>query len=272
MIRRQSPGVLLSIVWLLLVTVATLTATWLPIADPARQSLLQMLASPSAQNWFGTDSLGRDVFARTIYGFRVTFAVSLGSVLLALLVGGAFGMIAGYFRGWAERIILAVCNVVLAFPPLVLIIAMVAYPGNALVKVIVALSIVFTPAVIRIVRANTLAFSEREFVTAARAVGMGDGRLLVREILPNLLPALLSYGLLLVAIGALAEAGLSYLGLSVPPPAPTLGAMMAAEQANVLEAPHAVFFPAVALFLTIFALNIVAEGVQRQIDSRSGVA
>jgi peptide/nickel transport system permease protein len=272
MIRRLGAGALLSAIWLVLVAAATLSASWLPIDDPTRQSLLRMLATPSMQNWFGTDSLGRDVFARTIYGFRVTFAVSLGSVALALLVGGTFGMIAGYFRGWTERIILAVCNVVLAFPPLVLIIAMVAYPGNALVKVIIALSIVFTPAVIRITRANTLAFSEREFVTAARAVGMGDARMLVREILPNLLPALLSYGLLLIAIGALAEAGLSYLGLSVPPPAPTLGAMMASEQANVLEAPHAVFFPAIALFLTIFALNIVAEGVQRQIDSREKAA
>jgi peptide/nickel transport system permease protein len=260
--RRLGVGFLLSLSWLLVVAIATLGASWLPIDDPARQSLVRMLSPPNGQNWFGTDSLGRDILSRVIYGFRITFVVSIGSVMLALAAGGALGMVAGYFRGWAERIILAACNVVLAFPPLVLIIAMVAYPGHALIKVIVALSVVFTPAVIRIVRANTLAYSEREFVTAARAAGMGNIRLLVREILPNLVPTLLSYGLLLIAIGALAEAGLSYLGLSVPPPAPTLGSMMASEQSNVLEAPHAVFFPAMALFLTIFALNMVAEAIR----------
>lgn len=270
--RGYPKRVVVSLAWLVLVAVATLAATWLPIDDPNKQSLLRMWATPSADQWFGTDSLGRDIFSRTIHGFRITFAVSLGSVTLALFFGGALGIIAGYFRGWVERSILIGVNVLLAFPPLVLIIAMVAYPGNALVKVIVALGIVFMPAVTRIARANTLLFSEREFVTAARAAGMSDGRLIVRELLPNLVPALLAYCLLLVAIGALAEAGLSYLGLSVPPPTPTLGQMMASEQSNALEAPHAVFFPAGMLFLTIFALNLVGEEVQKRIDGRSRAA
>lgn len=262
--KRLNPGILISAVWVAIVFISSLTAAWLPIEDPSRQSLLRMLAQPSLENWFGTDSLGRDVFARTLYGFRVTFTVSVGSVTLAILVGGTLGVVAGYFRGWIEATILALTNIVLAFPPLVLIIAMVAHPGSPIAKVIVALSIVFTPAVIRIARANTLLFAEREFVTAARAVGMSDLRLIVREILPNLLPAFFAYGLLLVAIGAMAEAGLSYLGLSVPPPASTLGVMMASEQANVMEAPHAVFFPAATLFATIFALNFIGEFVQRQ--------
>ena len=270
--RRYRLSVVLSLAWLLLVAFATLTAGWLPIEEPTRQSLLSMLAPPSAERWFGADSLGRDVFSRTIHGFRITFAVSLGSVALALTFGGALGICAGYFRGWVERTILIGVNVLLAFPPLVLIIAMVAYPGDALTKVIIALGIVFMPSVTRIARANTLLFSEREFVTAARAAGMSDGRVIVRELLPNLVPALLAYCLLLVAIGALAEAGLSYLGLSVPPPTPTLGQMMASEQANALEAPHAVFFPAGMLFLTIFALNLIGEEVQRRIDGRARAA
>lgn len=270
--RRLPISVVLSVVWLLAVVAAAVVADWLPIQDPTRQSLLRMLAAPSADLWFGADSLGRDVFSRTIHGFRITLAVSLGSVALGLLFGGALGIVAGYFRGVAERTILIGVNILLAFPPLVLIIAMVAYPGQPLVKVIVALGIVFMPAVTRIARANTLVFRERDFVTAARAVGMGDVRLICRELLPNLIPALLAYALLLVAVAALAEAGLSYLGLSVPPPTPTLGQMMASEQANVLEAPHAVFFPAGMLFLTIFALNVVGEEVQRRIDRRAGAA
>jgi len=270
--RRMPLTAMVSLAWLAVVTLAALSAGWLPIDDPTKQSLLKMLAPPGADRWFGADSLGRDVFARTVYGFRVTLAVSFGSVALGLAFGGALGIVAGYFRGPVERVILMGVNVLLAFPPLVLIIAMVAYPGEPLLKVIVALGIVFTPAVTRIARANTLMFSQREFVTAARAAGMSDFRLIVRELLPNLVPALLAYCLLLVAVAALAEAGLSFLGLSVPPPTPTLGQMMASEQANVLDAPHVVFFPAGMLFLTIFALNLVGEEVQRRIDGRARAA
>lgn len=262
----------LAVAWLVLVLLATLSAQWLPLQDPLKQSLGNMLASPDAQRWFGADSLGRDVFSRTIHGFRITLIVSLGSVALGLVLGALLGICAGYFRGWIERAILMLVNVLLAFPPLVLIIAMVAYPGEAMLKVVVALGIVFTPAVVRVARANTLRFSELDFVTAARATGMGDMRIIFRELLPNLVPALLAYALLLVAVAALAEAGLSFLGLGVPPPAPSLGSLMASEQSRVLEAPHAVFFPALMLFLTIFALNLVGEQIQKRIDNRAGAA
>ncbi|MEC3764531.1 MULTISPECIES: ABC transporter permease [Cupriavidus] len=270
---RLSPKLyLFSVAWLVLVAGATLLADWLPLRDPMRLHLADMLAPPDATRWFGADSLGRDVLARTLYGFRITAVVSLGSVTLALLVGGTLGVCAGYFRGWVERAILMLSNVMLAFPPLVLVIAMVAYPGPPLVKVVVALGIVFVPAVIRIARANTLRLGEQQFVTAARAAGMGHARLIVRELLPNLVPALLAYSLLLVAIGALAEAALSFLGLGVPPPAPSLGSMMASEQSRVVEGPHAVFFPAGMLFLTIFALNQVGEELQRRLDGRARAA
>jgi len=261
-----------ALVWLALVLLAALTADWLPLPDALAQSLSDMLTPPSAAHWFGTDSLGRDVFARTVHGFRITLTVSLVSVALALVAGTAIGVCAGYFRGWVERVILTVNDVFLAFPPLVLVIAVVAYPGPALLKVVLALVIVFVPAVTRIARANTLRLAGMEFVTAARAAGMSDARLLWRELLPNLVPPMLAYGLLMVAVGALAEAALSFLGLGVPPPAPSLGSMMAGEQARVMEAPHAVFFPALMLFLTIFALNIVGEDVQRRHDGRAGAA
>lgn len=270
--KKMPFSVLLCCAWLLLIVLATATAAWLPLQDPIQPKLLSMLAEPSAEHWFGADSLGRDIFSRTVYGFQITLAVSLGSVALGLLVGGCLGICAGYFRGTTERIILTGTNILLAFPPLVLIIAMVAYPGQALLKVIVALGIVFIPSFTRIARANTLRFSEQEFITAARAAGMGDARLLLRELLPNLVPSLLAYSLLVLAVAAVAEAGLSFLGLGVPPPAPSLGTMMASEQANVMMAPHAVFFPAIALFLTIFALNVIGEEVQRRIDRRGSAA
>ena len=270
--RRYPWSFVVAVAWLGLVVMSTLLADLLPLADPLRQSLMSMLAPPDAQRWFGADSLGRDVFSRSIHGFRITLVVSLGSVGLALLVGGALGICAGFFRGWVEKAIMTGVNVLLAFPPLVLIIAMLAYPGQPLLKVIVALGIVFVPSVTRISRANTLRFAELDFVTAARAAGMGSRRIIVRELLPNLVPALLAYSLLLLAVAAVAEAGLSFLGLGVPPPSPSLGSMMAEEQSRVMDAPHAVFFPALMLFLTIFALNAVGEYVQKRIDGRAGAA
>lgn len=270
--RRFPISVTVAGIWLLVILLLTLTATWLPLKDPSSQSLMGMLAEPNGEHWLGADSLGRDIFSRIIHGFQITWAVSLGSVILGLLVGGVLGICAGFFRGWTERIILTGTNILLAFPPLVLIIAMVAYPGQALLKVIIALGIVFIPSFTRIARANTLRFSEQEFVTAARAAGMGNTRLIARELLPNLVPSLLAYSLLVLAVAAVAEAGLSFLGLGVPPPTPSLGTMMASEQANVMMAPHAVFFPAIALLVTIFALNVIGEEVQRRIDRRGSAA
>jgi peptide/nickel transport system permease protein len=259
-----------ALAWLGMVLMLTLLADVLPIRNPMAQHLESMLAPPDSNRWFGADSLGRDVFSRSIHGFRITLAVSLGSVALALALGTAIGVCAGYFRGRLEQAILIVVDVLLAFPPLVLVIAMVAYPGHALTKVIIALAIVFVPATTRIARANTLRFGEQAFILAARAMGMSHWRIICREILPNLLPSMMAYGLLLVAIAALAEAALSFLGLGVPPPTPTLGAMMSGEQSRVIQAPHAVFFPASMLFLTIFALNLVGEQLQRRFDARGG--
>jgi peptide/nickel transport system permease protein len=259
-------GLVLPLAWLALVFGAAITAPWLPIADPAQQDLLKMLEKPQAGLWFGADSLGRDVLARALFGMRVTFIVGLGSVAFGLLFGGAFGMLAGYLRGRTERVIMAAMNVLLAFPPLVLTIALMSFSGNPLPKLIVALGIVFVSAFTRITRVNTLLFAQQDFVTAARAIGMGNLRIMLREIAPNLVTPLLVYALLMVAVAAVAEGTLSFLGLSVRPPTPSLGAMIASEVTSMQEAPHAVFFPALVLFLTIFALNRVGEYVQRRLD------
>jgi peptide/nickel transport system permease protein len=269
---RASRLVAVAAGWLVLVVLAALFAGALPIDSPLAQDLEQMLAPPGLQHWFGADSLGRDVFARTLHGLRVTFAVSLGAVTLALLAGTALGLCAGYFRGRPERAILLGVNVLLAFPPLVLVIAATAWPGDALPKVIAALAIVFVPAVTRLARVATLRVGGQAFVLAARAAGMRPLRLICTELLPNVLPPLLAYGLLMVSLAALAEAALGFLGLGVPPPVPTLGSMMAAEQARVLEAPHAVFFPGGVLLLTTLALNLVGEELQRRLDDRAGNA
>ena len=258
--------------WLALVLLVTLLADHLPLHDPLAPNLEHMLAAPDARHWFGADSLGRDVLSRCLHGFRITLAVSLGATLLALLAGGVLGLCAGYFRGRVEWAVMLLVDVLLAFPPLVLIIALSAHPGQALLKVVVTVALVFLPAVTRIARAQTLKLSRLEFVTAAQAMGMGNLRILLRELLPNVLPPLLAYGLLLVAVAALIEAALGFLGLGVPAPAPTLGGMMAAEQARLREAPHAVFFPAALLFMTTLALSLMGEAWQRRLEGRRSLA
>lgn len=251
--------------WLVATIVVAVFADSLPLADPYEQNLADMLAGPSLQHLLGADSLGRDILARASHALRISLVAGLGSVALGLLVGGAIGVAAGYFRGRVERIAMAAMNIVLAFPPLVLAIAITSGGGPALLKVVVAIGVLFVPAFARIARANTLVFREKEFVLAAHAMGMPHRRIIVTEILPNLVPPLLAYALLMVAVAIVAEASLSFLGLSVPPPIPSLGSMIASEQRDVLDAPFAVFFPAAALFLTVLALNLLGEEVGRRL-------
>jgi peptide/nickel transport system permease protein len=259
-------GLVLPATWLCLALAGAIAAPWLPLADPLYQDLLKLLEKPSGALWFGADSLGRDVLSRSVYGLRVTFIVGIGSVALGFVLGGSLGLLAGYFRGSVERCIMAGNNVLLAFPPLILAVAMMAYPGAAVPKLILVLGLVVSSAFTRIARVNTLRFAQQEFVTAAKAMGMRDLRIMLVEILPNLWTPLLVFALLGVALAAVAEGTLSFLGLSVPPPTPTLGNMIGSEVSSMREAPHAVFFPAAVLFLTIFSLNRVGEYVQRQLD------
>jgi len=261
-------GLVLPVTWLLFALTCVIAAPWLPLSDPLYQDLLKMLEKPGAALWFGADSLGRDVLARSVYGLRVTFIVSVGSVALGFVVGGSLGLLAGYFRGNVERYIMAGNNVLLAFPPLILAVAMMAYPGAAVPKLILVLGLVVSSAFTRISRVNTLRFAQQEFVMAAKAMGMRDLRIMLVEIVPNLLNPLLVFALLGVALAAVAEGTLSFLGLSVPPPTPTLGNMIGSEVSSLREAPHAVFFPAAVLFLTIFSLNRVGEYIQRKLDVR----
>jgi peptide/nickel transport system permease protein len=265
-------GLVLPGAWLVIALIGAITAPWLPLADPLNQDLLRMLEKPGTAQWFGTDSLGRDVLSRSVHGLRVTFVVGVGSVALGLMLGGSLGLLAGYYRGRPERVIMACNNVLLAFPPLVLAVATMAYPGPAVPKMILVLGLIVGSAFTRIARINTMMFAQQEFVTAAKAIGMRDLRIMLREILPNLVTPLLVFGLLSVALVAVAEGTLSFLGLSVPPPTPTLGNMIGSEVSSLREAPHAVFFPAAMLFMTIYSLNRVGEYVQRKLDVRESAA
>ncbi|MBS0524343.1 MAG: ABC transporter permease [Proteobacteria bacterium] len=256
------------IAWLVLVVGAAALADWLPLPSPNDQDLADILATPGSVHLFGGDSLGRDVLARTIFALRISLVAGVGAVAIGLVVGGLVGTLAGYFGGRVESVAMGAMDIVLAFPPLVLAIAITSGAGPALLKVILAIGVLFVPAFARIARANTLVFGNKEFVLAAHAMGMRHSRIILSEILPNLVPPLLVYSLLMVAVAIVAEASLSFLGLSVPPPAPSLGSMIAAEQRNVLDAPFVVFFPAAVLFLTVLTLNMAGEQVSRRLQVR----
>ncbi len=267
--RRIGLSVIVAAAWLVALTLAAALAPHLGLQSPFDGDLLETLAMPSAGHWLGTDSLGRDTFARLLYGGQVSLTVALGSVGFGLIVGGGLGLIAGYFAALADRVIMGVMTVLLCFPALILAIALIASLGPNIANVTLAIGIIFVPAFARITRANTLSLRSREFVLAAEALGARLPRILLREILPNLMPALLSYAVVMLGVAILAEAALGFLGLSVRPPQPSWGGMIAAERANLADAPQAVFIPAAILFVTVLAINLLGEALRRIFDIRA---
>ena len=267
--RRIGVTVIIAPAWLVALVLAAALAPYLGLQSPFDGDLLETLAMPSAEHWLGTDSLGRDTFARLLYGGQVSLTVALGSVGFGLAVGGALGLIAGYFGALADRVIMGVMTVLLCFPALILAIALIASLGPNIANVTLAIGIIFVPAFARITRANTLSLRSREFVLAAEALGARLPRILLQEILPNLMPALLSYAVVMLGVAILAEAALGFLGLSVRPPQPSWGGMIASERANLADAPQAVFIPAGFLFLTVLAINLLGEALRRIFDIRA---
>lgn len=267
--RRVPVGLVLALAWLLGMVAVAALAPQIGLQNPDEGDLLAPLALPSAEHWLGTDSLGRDTFARLIYGARVSLSVAIGSVAIGLSIGGALGLFAGYFGTWADRLIMGIMTVLLCFPGIILAIALVASLGPSVTNVTLAIGVIFVPAFSRIARANTLSLRSREFVLAAQSLGARLPRILTREILPNLIPALLSYAVVMLGVAILAEAALGFLGLSVRPPQPSWGGMIATERANLVEAPHAVFVPSAVMFLTVLSINWIGESVRRLFDIRA---
>jgi peptide/nickel transport system permease protein len=266
---RVGAGVGLATIWLGGLAVAAILAPHLGLQSPYEGDLLETLSMPSADHLLGTDGLGRDTFARLLYGGQVSLTVAIGSVGFGLLVGGSLGLIAGYFGALADRLIMGVMTVLLCFPALILAIALVSSLGPSVGNVTLAIGVIFVPAFARITRANTLSLRSREFVLAAEALGARLPRILLQEILPNLMPALLSYAVVMLGIAILAEAALGFLGLSVRPPQPSWGGMIAAERGNLADAPQAVFIPAGFLFVTVLAINLLGEALRRLFDIRA---
>jgi peptide/nickel transport system permease protein len=243
---------------------------WLSTHAPAAMDLNVRLIPPSREHLFGTDELGRDIFARTLYGARISLSVAAAVVALSLAVGLVLGGIAGFFGGVADTAInVYLTNAFLALPGILIAVAVVAFLGPSVPNLIVALALSGWTAYARLVRAQVIGMKEREFVQAARALGATEVRLLTRHILPNILQPLLVQAAVGMAAAVLAEATLSFLGLGVQPPTATWGAMLNDARSHLFDAPHLVIFPAAAVMLCVLAFNFVGDGLRDWLDPRN---
>jgi len=270
--RRRRPGGLFiaAIGWIALIGLAAALAGLLPILSPTDMDMLGRRAPPSAQHLLGTDQLGRDMLSRLIYGARFSLTVGLLAPAIAIVIGGGLGMLAGYFRGRFETLVVGGVDVLLAFPPLVLALAVTAYLGQSITNLTLVLGVLGIPAFTRVARAVTLSLTEREFVVAARALGATHTRILLRELLPNVLLPLMAFFLLGVAVTIVVESALSFLGLGVPPPAPSWGSMIGEGRESLDLAPWLAFLPALVMFATVLAFNVVGDTLRALTDPRPG--
>jgi peptide/nickel transport system permease protein len=252
-----------------IVLVAVLAALLGPLVspfDPAAQELALRLEGPTGLHWFGLDELGRDIFARILSGARISLMVGLVVVGVSATVGIVMGAIAGYFGGRIDEAISRVIDILLAFPGLLLAIALVAVLGPSLTNVILALTLIGWVGYARLVRGQVLRAREFEFVQAARALGASTSRILVRHIVPSVLPAVTVQATLGMAGAILAEASLSFLGLGVQPPTPSWGTMLSYGKAHLLEAPHLTVFPGVAIAVLVLGFNFLGDGLRDALD------
>ena len=269
--RRRVGGLFIaSLIWIALVALGAIFADLLPIPSPTDMDMLGKRALPSAEHWLGNDVLGRDVFSRLIYGGRISLTVGLLAPVIGVTIGGALGMLAGYFRGRLETFITGGVDVLLAFPPLVFALAVTAYLGQSVLNITLVIGVLGIPAFTRVARAVTLSLSEREFVTAARALGATHSRIILRELLPNVALPLVAFFLLGVAVTIVVEGALSFLGLGVPPPAPSWGSMIGEGRESLDIAPWLAFLPAGVMFLTVLAFNVVGDTLRALTDPRPG--
>jgi peptide/nickel transport system permease protein len=254
--------------WLGAVVLAALLANVLPLPDPTAIGSPRM--GPSAAHPLGTDVLGRDLLARVVYGSRTSLVVGFAAIGVGMLVGGAIGLVGGYCGGPVDSLLGGLSNILLAFPALILLLAVVTYFGQNLIDVTLTLGVLSVAPLARVMRASTIMYANREFVVAARAQGAGTSRILLWEILPNVLPSACAFALVSVAVVIVVEGALSFLGLSVRPPTPTWGGMIAEGGQALAQTPLVVLWPSLAMCLTVLALNFAGDQLQAYFQIREG--
>jgi peptide/nickel transport system permease protein len=245
-----------------------LGATWIAPYDPTAQSIVARLKGPSALHWLGTDQLGRDVLARILHGYRTSLAACALAVGAALLVGGTLGLVAAFYRGWLDRIVMRCMDVLFAFPVMLLAIGIIAVLGPQTSSAAIAIAVVYTPIFARLIRGPALVVCETEYVAGARAIGASDARIILRHILPNLSSVILVQTSLLLSAAVLVEASLSFLGLGTQPPTPSLGLMLAEGRNFLLLSPWSAIFSGVAILFLSFGFNLLGDALRDTLDPR----
>ncbi|MBI3372665.1 MAG: ABC transporter permease [Betaproteobacteria bacterium] len=251
------------------VIVLALSAAWIAPYDPLQTSFSVVRKAPGSAHWFGTDEVGRDLLSRVIWGTRASLSAGVISVSIALGVGVPLGMLAGYLGGVLDAFISRITDAMLACPFLILAIALAAFLGPSLGNAMIAIGITATPIFIRLSRGQVLVVKSEDYVEAARAVGNPPHRILVRHILPNILPPVIVQATLAVATAIIAEASLSFLGLGQQPPAPSWGSMLNTAQRFLTQAPWLAVFPGAAIFVTVLAFNLLGDGLRDALDPKS---
>ena len=244
------------------------TASLIAPYDPGKTNVSKKLKSPSAEHFLGTDQLGRDVFSRMLYGSRISLSVGFVAVAISLVIGVFVGAIAGYYGRWADAVLMRFVDIMLCFPSFFLILTVVALLGPSMLNVMVVIGITSWMGTSRFVRAEFLSLRERDFVQAARALGMKDRRIILRHILPNSLAPVFVTATLDVATAVLVEAGLSFLGFGVQPPAPSWGNILTEGRTYIFDAWWLTVFPGLAILMTVLSFNLLGEGLRDALDPR----
>lgn len=271
--RRVDITLGVAVAWMAIVIVAALVADWLPLAESRDQSLTfavtpRLRPDLISGHPLGTDTQALDELGGVIYGARISLQVGVTAVVIGMVVGGLIGLVAGYLRGPTDGITSLATDALLAFPPLILLLAVVSALEPSVLNISLVLALLSIPTYIRLARVNTMVYAQREFVLAARSVGASHWRVMIRELAPNVVRPLLAYSSIIVAVLIVAEASLSYLGVGIQRPTPTWGNMIFGGQGELETTPHLVFVPGTVMFLTVLALNRIGDWARTRWDPR----
>jgi peptide/nickel transport system permease protein len=265
---RKNRGAVIGLALVVVYLGTALFADLLAPYDPVNGDLLLRLKGPTAEHWLGTDELGRDVLSRLIHGTRISLQIQFSAVVLTLFIGVAWGLVGGYFGGWVDDVSMRIIDIMLAFPSLLMAIAIVAILGNGFINVILAVGIASVPGFARLVRGVVLGLRELEFVEAARAIGESSGSIMLRYVLPGTMAPIIVWTSLRMATVLLAASGLNFLGLGVLPPTPEWGAMLSNARDYMFSAPHVTTAPGIAISLVVLGFNLLGDGLRDAIDPR----
>ena len=255
--------------FVLILVALALLAPWIVPYDAENFFDYDTLNSPpSAKHWFGVDPLGRDIFSRLLMGARISLTAGFVSVAVGAVIGTLLGLVAGYYEGWWDRTIMRLCDVLFAFPGILLAIAIVAILGSGMSNVIIAVAIFSIPTFARLVRGNTLSLKHLTYIESVRSIGASDRTIVLRHIFPGTISAVVVYFSMRIGTSIITAASLSFLGMGAQPPTPEWGAMLNEARSEMMTAPHVALFPAIAIFLTVLAFNLLGDGLRDALDPK----